>query len=464
MRSMLRALLVCSLALLVSACGRIGFDQQAEISDGGGLVSPFDSGNTDPDAFTGCEEGCVTGTASVEVRDISNTPIPDLPVVVSFPDGTISLVTTTGPTGIVDIEVVASSMVTVPLSEGLIGSTSSTSLLFTVAGVQPNDDLVIAAVLAGTASTQITVNLPGDVGNAAQYAATAGCGPTASTSTSSPKSLSYDEGCGSQAIFGVARDVAGEPLAWSSVATQSPVQDPATLPAWNTSLSTVPMTFTGSSLGGVSANLSAMVGPGTYSLQSESDVSDLTSDLFSIPTGFGTRWSSEIMVGTDSESGPGVQSLLVRVTDQLPTSVPINYDTDFLPPVSNLEFISTNTARPKLAWTNSLEAADLDMGLGIFLWDGPTSFGEWLVIFSPSSASSIQLPGLPDSMASMRPSAEADFESVLYLVETDFVDGYDEVRANPTLQTLFSGVGPFEPPATGSYEIRASFTAVFGNL
>lgn len=457
MRGGLAAIVV---ALLCAACGRLGFDPLSGGSGGdpdGGVLPT-------PDAFTGCDSGCETGTATLQFFDEEGAPVADIEVIVSFPDGSFASLVTSDSTGLATIEVVPSSMVTLEAIEAVLPAGGQTApQLFTVAGIQPGDQLVFGSpdgTTIGT-STEIDVTLPGAVTNATSYRLGTGCnGTTSTTSATDTVSVFHDDTCATNVLVAAARDDEGVLLAWTETTIPVPIPPILTLPAWQTSLATGSITATNFAEP-AQVTIAPLIGEGEFSAAG-ADVLVDGATTFPLPAGFGDRWS--ITTNLPVVPATGEQTVLTgtfttQVVDQFPTDVVVDAG-DGLPLLGNFGLDTTAADRPLMSWTSAANLSDADTGLVLYAWDSTASSGQWFV-YVPPGTGSFQFPELPDTHAQLRPDAEA-FEALVLFVDLSYVNGYDVVRATPGLDYLLAPFGdPFSAPVSGPFEVRATVTGVF---
>jgi hypothetical protein len=88
------------------------------------------------------------------------------------------------------------------------------------------------------------------------------------------------------------------------------------------------------------------------------------------------------------------------------TSATIDLATDLPPIVTDMSETDGTTFRPGAAWTTSGDVSKMDIGSFNLNWKRGKDYVSWTVYFPPTTASPVQVPEIPDSLALARPTGD----------------------------------------------------------
>jgi hypothetical protein len=432
-----RLCLVTSL-FSIAACG--GGD------DGG--VDPTDAAEPIDSAVEPDSEVITTATLTVFA---DGTPIPNIDVVWSNPDGTVLAEDVTGADGSASHDVVSGSAVTLAVTIGAPGLRFAGRSLTgggpqrfaaTWLAIEPGDELVWNFGSApGSPLTDLDVTLPGAQTDADRYRVAVGCVATEFADPEAEIGGTIPDLClGSDDLIDVVAlaydDDAGGAVVGYTYDTDVAVDDTTSvvLGAWQTALTAHTITLTDAP-----ADI-----PGA-GFEGHFRVDGL--DYLGVSGGGGRAGDTITMVG--GHLGGGIVESSQRVifmprgTEKAPEGLSIIIAGDAGAPASSTHDLSqllptiidasiANAAgQLELGWTSAGSFAGADGALMLASWSDSAdgSLHQRFVMAPPGASNPVLLPELPEALAGFRPSATASFElPTLIFVEADFFDGYDVFR------------------------------------
>jgi hypothetical protein len=154
----------------------------------------------------------------------------------------------------------------------------------------------------------------------------------------------------------------------------------------------------------------------------------------------------------------GVSGAAIATRAAAPTaSDTVTFDlAQLLPRLTAATLEPTGAGRPTATWASTASLAGTDGALVQIHWyapnDGNGVYGSWTLVVPPT-ATSVQMPALPASVASFAPPADANLYSppTVIFIDGSFVPGYAQLRATatdipPTRAALNDNGGPYVPP------------------
>lgn len=393
------------------ACGSVSEetpDASGMREDGG-----VSDGAASPDALA-------SGLVTVTVVDEGGAPLGGMDVVFHAPDGTVLLHQSTNTEGQAEHEVEPDSLVTVS------GLADSTTHLFTVAGVQPLDELVLEFPTETeppeVGDLDISANALSGAGG---YVFSDGC---STRFTSDPNATStIDEDCvnsaGTASVLAEARDSNDEIMAFTFVRGVQPVDGGTanvTLPAWDTTVETTSYQVSNAPAAGTLTVLMTHVADGiTYTSDAErADVQVGGGASLSMPLagGFADKIRSLIIL-------PGTR----RTVLSDPASSFSVSGSEMLPPVQIDEPDLSNPSRPSASWTGA-GSTDLTGVAASIFWFEDNGDGAWHFVLPPGTEE-VRAPVLPGAVASSAPDGSSTFFEVEVAELRHSLVSWDEFRA-----------------------------------
>jgi hypothetical protein len=401
------------LLLALAACGNVTGDAP----DGG--EGP-DAGALTPDARPSAGPVTVTFLYAGDI-------VPDAPIVVYRPDGTLFIDTLTGANGFRRIEdVPAGSTLTVGKFLG------GAPRVITVVGVQAGDEITLGDRGGDYTSTQFEATVSNYTAD--YFWVDTGCGGSRfnanSTQTMDVYGTCRVPGTSTWNVVGIAHDSAGASLAFS-VYPGVAAFGTATLNQWRTDWGAFSLNISNKPAGATEVSGSfdfpySFPAPGSFSTTDDS-----ASGTFRYPQGA----SSTIGYQVSATTADGQFTAARRRIPAGTLSVSVNLASVLLPFVTAAAADRTENARPVYSWT-----APTDSGADVLIlratWDGP-GYYEWALYAPPDTASPVRFPEIPASWGvQMVPPEGGDwtFSGSVGLFDSEVTAGWDELRQEPAPQ------------------------------
>lgn len=397
-----------------------------------GSPGPTDAGftadTTMPDASSPAPEASVAEAGA----DAAEEPTPPLVVTVVvlgpsggaeagktivFSDATGALVTTgtTDASGTVVQMLAAGSQAT-----ALLGTADSPQLV-TVVGVQPGDTLTAVDGVASQVEGDVLVTVHGSPpANTENYLVYSGaCDALLTSGPSVDLDVSgCTNGAGQFPLLAVARDDEGDALAYSfekpnALATDGGQTSIVMTGAWNPmGTETVSVTGTAAADGQYVSYSEVAAGVSTSQTSYEPAFEDagVQSSSFASHPIYPDFVQTEL---TAYESQPGVGMVTAIATrTAAPTGIASFDASDLLPLITDASVDSTDPTRPTVAWTSAAPLTGAVGTIAEMFWydEGLAQSGAWTIVV-PSSVTSVQVPILPGTAASLAPGANAVWDA-----------------------------------------------------
>jgi len=380
------------------------------------------------------------GTVRVQVLDGDGNPAVGVPVVYVDPDGSVAGRVATDAAGSAEADVLPGASVTsvVGVENGFV--------MRSVLAVHPGDDITLAnRFLLGPQTGSFTVNWAAHPsGDATFYFLVTPCGQRTVFATTDVAPMYVHCERESMDVLVVAWDIDGNPLGYLEDAAV-PYSDggSTTMPTDWQSTSSVSMAY---------SNIGPEITRISWS-RSVPDILGLTTSRNGVPSGA----SLALAAGTLSkptathdsfiERDAATQTITQHVAGTV-TTFGLDVGAILLPWLAEPTF-DPATATIAVADTSSSSPPDLFTAHVIYLRDGVTRY-EWTV-FAPDAAD-IVLPAMPPEVGEVNPSAGDTTGALdIELFESDAVDGYDDVRADP-----YARSSPFDLTAVTGTTVRRS--------
>jgi hypothetical protein len=110
------------------------------------------------------------------------------------------------------------------------------------------------------------------------------------------------------------------------------------------------------------------------------------------------------LYANDHFHGPSI--FYARLPANPVTSATVDLATDLPPIVTDMSETDGATFRPGAAWTTSGDVSKMDIGAFSLNWKRGKDYVSWTVYFPPTTASPVQVPEIPDSLALARPTGD----------------------------------------------------------
>ena len=193
---------------------------------------------------------------------------------------------------------------------------------------------------------------------------------------------------------------------------------------------------------------------------------------FPVHPGYAASAQSEANVSSYRNSGVAVSAVATRTPPSDGGSSSFDLST-LLPLIDDVTLDSSQPGRPTVTWVTEAGSLAAASGtLAVLTWTAPDDasgiFGTWMIL-APPTATSVQAPELPASLAAWAPSADATFSSPasVIVVQGSFLSSYAQLRSLfstlPVTNALLSdnlSQGPVVPPLPVDGTLRlTAFTA-----
>lgn len=321
-------------------------------------------------------------------------------------------------------------------SHGLVTVVYGTSLkhLVTIAGVEPNDEVLIGEKdndeeATGDTSAIAKVTLPSAHPRAARYAVELGVGTNSVLDAGAPVRLPvmhrYLDESRHFHVLGLALDADGGALAYTH--REAPAADAGDtevkLPAWKTDWRQQrmrilhPRGFTS-----VKADFDVHVGEARFDHRESAALDDPDTNLaFDIARPLGPSATYRVEVATAGSASD--RAILVRRDAKMPEIVLI--DLAHVPRVSNAVLDVEGAARPVLQWRTDGDTSKAHALVMQVSWPA-TKDHVWTILAPPTTTPGFTLPSLPPELASEVPTRGA--LPGVALVEASEYSGYADVK------------------------------------
>jgi len=374
-----------------------------------------------------------TGPVTITVKDSEGTPRVGMIIAFHEPDGTPTTVAVTNADGRVTGTITEGGMATIALRP---------SALATMAGIQPGDELLFQETPAPPLEILGTVDvaLPGvAVPNAVTYLLDVGCYAASSSDNAFFVSLNVARRCttsaGTFSVLATAYSSGGQLMGYNLARGLSVPTLGATvtvdLGGWTTDLKELPVEFSNADAEALAAGVAQLEIyldgiPFAINSQNIGFFSSGTSKMTILipPESEGVRGAWGVFYGAGLTEPESLGVSFRDYVESLPASVQI--DVAKMPArISDYTFDTTDPNRPKVTFTahGSLAGADL----AVFLVASTSAY--WLVA-SPPGATHFRYPELPEELSAWRPNASTSTAHEMFVVDSDYIAGYDDARIN----------------------------------
>jgi hypothetical protein len=430
-------------------------------SDGGGhdARSSDASNGSDAGSADGSASDGAPGSGVTAIYYKNGTPAAGATVVFSDPSGALLQMATTDSNGSASFAVPAMGMVTVADM-----STGSLSTIQTIAGVQPNDQLLFGGRRPpSTLTGNIKVSYP-NVFPGAQYVdVDLGCQVAQDHQPTQALTIPVTSSCLDHnsllTVVSTARKSDGTALAYAlDTDITIPAGGTATLAVsmWKTDFvdytmiaSDVP---TGGTLFVASIGLSRSGSPafGSASQTKAIMAGTLLQDVVPMPPAFGDKmnWSARVFFG--GFTGPASE---VALYNTAPTAtITVDLGTTLLGQITRATLDASMPQRPALTWDSAASSGNLTGASLRVQWSVNGTMGTWEALHPPAASGSFQFPEMPADIAAKLPTSAANY--VGNRVEITDVSGfptYDEYRT----QVGYAGTAMVIPP--DNTRLRSSY-------
>jgi hypothetical protein len=353
--------------------------------------------------------------------------------------------------------------------------------LFTFVGVKPGDHLHTGfprSVLFENAYGDLSLKIAPFQG-AVLYLVDTGCAFTASANADGVATVTLYPTChepdGNIPVYVQAQDDQGRVIAYASLTLPGGGVGSHQLEAnqWRTDFATTAISVTHSPAESAlfpHVYLDNQPLPERFSFDPTLPVSPMPGENVNgtavLPKGLGTGYVHD--VEQFYYNGPIMQYRLLsqRKAGTIPASIAID-GTQLLPYLTGRNLVGTgDPTRPKLTWTTAASLAGTDGGLVQTGWFDPSNkrYHQWT--FSvPPTATEVQLPALPDSLAEYRPTVDVgprDPDAVFF--EADGVAGYNAFRQVVRSYTYPNGTVFRAVLGDGDLKVRATYVGEAGSF
>lgn len=335
--------------------------------------------------------------------------------------------------------------------------------------VERGDELALLSPASRAAAVGTAyVTVAGYTG-ASQYVVRTPCRTVTTSSIGAPIAIAIDSRCmspdGTLQVLVTAHNLGGGMIAAASardVAWANPMN--IVMPDWAPARTyVVEASAAPAGATGVVAGVAHVAGGVRIDGESDSrEVIPGAGASFSLPyaPGFGELFQSHVSVQYGTGMGAVAaavvgESTVVHQTAVPPASRAVDLSHDLLPRMSPPSYDRSVAGRPALTWTAQAALADTDGASGLFTWqEGEGQLQLWIVLAPPDVGSRVQLPALPDELASWAPTAFASMGvSAVVFVEADWLSSYRQLRREAGMDFVFDDQRSLLPP-TGDAVLR----------
>lgn len=388
-------------------------------------------------AAAACTSSDRTGSVTITVRASSSHPSPGSSVVFHRPDGSVDEVVLASADGTASARISAGSLVTVTPNDG-------SRWRFTIAGLEPGEDLVLARPDGPRLSGTATAALPGAVAGASSYTVDAGCTGAASE-TAAPALLLplVQPACGAAFDALATASSGGATLAYAT-ALAVPVEGSppseaaaASFGAWRTDLGTLDVDVANAPTDGASvyAILTPRRNGRPFALSGSSALAMLPATdgafplRFSFPPAFFD--SAHVLVRVEFPSGVDLDSAgtALYAEAQAPLTSRALDLARVLPPRVYGAAASLENGALRVSWQRSGADPALDAVIVTASWLRDDGEERWYVV-APPGTTSFTFPALPSEVTELGPDGGTQPDSITVTTyDVEGTAGYAEFRA-----------------------------------
>ena len=441
-------------ALAVAACG----------NSGGSSNTPADASSQMADAShdaatSATRDAGPMGTVKVIVS-LYNVPIATATVIFSDTSGHMISTQQTGVDGVAMATVPVGSTVTCELTQSVPGGVSH--LLESIYDVQAGDVLGCGMpgtmASAGTGDGSVTVTFPGAFTGANNYSINlGGCqggNTSATTATATLLSSCVSSTANTYDVLAIANGTGGAMLAYSTDLGLAPPgagnTASVTVPSWRTDFLTHHIAISNAPANAtVASNFSLFHDSAYWNIDSvtlTTNASGGANLAFPFPASLGTTANYQVTVSYPTSAG-ATANQGYDVNEPLSALVDESLDLSTLPQLLTRDaYVPVGQTTPMLSWAAAGSLAGTTGGAFQLQWSTTGASWTWYGAVPPT-ATSIQLPQLPDTLAGDRvqPGQAFDGAGVGFVQGTMFASPAD-FRAN--VDRVVS------PPSNGTYAER----------
>jgi hypothetical protein len=402
---------MCVVAWIAAAlgCGSVPVKSDANEGDSGGH-----------------EDAALPSKGPVTVTFFYVDPVPDANVIIYDPSGAVFAEGTTGLDGSKRFEdVPRDSTLTVGKSLG------NAPRVYTVVGVQPNDNLVLGLREEPWTSGKITVTASGVTAN--HYYVGAGCGY--SYWNGAAREVDASSGCAvtptTWNVVAIAYNANNQALSYS-VNQNVSAGSSTTLSSWSTDWATFSVNWSNPPVGVSSTSVGFSF---RYPLP---DPAPPASTASSGTTSF--RYPRNVVNGIQysvSASGTGGVMSAIQRRIAISPSVTLDLGEQMLPTITNVAAGLSDRTRPIISWIAPTDVTGADRLSISAIWNGP-GYYEWHIYSRPDLPSPYQVPAIPASWGTIMTPPTASgwtFDASVTLADDESKADWNAVRQQPDRYT-----------------------------
>lgn len=375
--------------------------------------------------------GCGSDPPVVVVSDLDG-PLAGAHVVFHDPDGAPVAHQTTDADGRASADVDGGGMVTVLFAD------DGSRLRGTIVGVERGDELAMVVSrrhVTEVGTVRVTV---APFAGAAVYVFETACAAVYTASLAQPVAIEIRSNClaadGTLPLLVTARDGEGGMMAVAAIPALPWIEPMnVVMPAWS---APSVITLAGSA---APAGTSALFGELAYDVNgaflggSEAHTALVPGQAasFALPyaPGLGELLQARLALvyGSDLEEPDGASMLVRRMTT--PTDLALDLGADLLPRLPAPSIDPSVLGRPTATWP-AVDIPAADGGGAYFVWnEGSGDLEDWTVVIPPDVGGRVQLPELPEDLATWAPTAAATFgRATVLFADADWLSSYRGLR------------------------------------
>ncbi len=348
-------------------------------------------------------------------------PVPDANIIIYDPTGAVFAESTTDLNGTRKFEdVPRGSTLTVGKSLG------NAPRVYTVVGVEPNDNLVLGYRTEPSSNGTITVTASGVTAD--HYYVGAGCGLAYWNGTAT--TVAANTSCATTPttwnVVAIAYNAANQPLSYS-VRTNASKGSSVTLSTWSTDWGTFSVNWSNPPAG--TANTSVSFGF-PYALP---DPSTVMSSAGSGTASF--RYPKGVVNGFDYQVQSTSSSTYSFLSRRIAPTATVTLDLGqhMLPAITNVATGLNDRTRPIFSWIAPSDLTGTDRIDLHATWDGP-GYYDWHIYARPDLPSPFQVPAIPASWGTIMTPPTATgwtFDGVVTLSDDESKASWNAVRQEP---------------------------------
>lgn len=358
----------------------------------------------------------------VTVTFFYGDPVPDANIIIYDPSGAVFAEGTTGLDGSKRFEdVPRGSTLTIGKSLG------NAPRVYTIVGVEPEDNLVIGNRTEPSTAGTISVTASGMTAD--HFYVGAGCGLLRwnGATTTVPASSDCAVTPLTWNVVAIAYNAANQPLSYS-VKTNASGGSSVTLSSWSTDWGTFAVNWSNPPAGTSSTSVTF---PFHYPLPDPGPAPSTASSgmaTFRFPKGAVNGFDYTVYA-----SGTGTYTSLSRRISPTP-GVTLDLGQDLLPVVTSVAADLNDRTRPTFFWIAPSNVTGADRLAIRATWDGQAGYYEWHVYARPDLPSPYQLPAIPASWGTIMTPPTASgwtFDGAVTVSDDESKTGWNAVRAEP---------------------------------